>query len=451
MLEGATFMAVIKPEEEVDSLAVPVVAKSTMPSGTTSLPLIQSSIWLETFDGVIHEVEREVSMLCPLLHREVLQNSQGISKRSAIVLPSQVGPSILKLILEYCRFHQVPGRSDKERKMFDEKFIRLDTRRLCELASAAKSLDMNPLVDLACRALARMIEGMTPEEMRETFHLPDDLTEEEKLEPVKITTDDPRIRLLNQLYARKRRALQEKKRRKDEVASVGQSSSAEDGHKDDRSVDDLLSFIDGSGQDGKATRRTKSKKKRNRKKKEQAKDSSLAESSPENRTQSTHSTDEIRQSTDDFRDRQEAKVIGEAEIATDGGFGYDSAELDDEDDDGLDPEMKERLDREVEDFARRLNSGWPDRIQEILALASSSQERGRTSFPLVSVRAPESCYGESANSRPAAQNNNNIINSREVAVQNGGGSSSEETQRRKSQAESSSQLKFRLPEALAQK
>jgi hypothetical protein len=48
---------------------------------------------------------------------------------------------------------------------------------LCELTSAADSLDMKPLVDLTSRALARMIEGKTPEEIRETFHLPDDLTE----------------------------------------------------------------------------------------------------------------------------------------------------------------------------------------------------------------------------------------------------------------------------------
>jgi S-phase kinase-associated protein 1 len=53
----------------------------------------------------------------------------------------------------------------------------LDTRVLCELTSAADSLDMKPLVDLTSRALARMIEGKTPEEIRETFHLPDDLTE----------------------------------------------------------------------------------------------------------------------------------------------------------------------------------------------------------------------------------------------------------------------------------
>ncbi|KAF3324894.1 SKP1-like protein 21 [Carex littledalei] len=38
----------------------------------------------------------------------------------------------------------------------------------------------------------------------EIFHLPDDLIEEEKLEPLKNVNDDPRIRLLNILYARKK-------------------------------------------------------------------------------------------------------------------------------------------------------------------------------------------------------------------------------------------------------
>ena len=41
----------------------------------------------------------------------------------------------------------------------------MDTRRLCELTSAADALDMKPLVDLASRALARLIEGKTPEQV----------------------------------------------------------------------------------------------------------------------------------------------------------------------------------------------------------------------------------------------------------------------------------------------
>ncbi len=41
-------------------------------------------------------------------------------------------------------------------------------------------------------------------QIREAFNLPDDLTEEEKLEPVRNLVDDPRLRLLNRLYAKKR-------------------------------------------------------------------------------------------------------------------------------------------------------------------------------------------------------------------------------------------------------
>lgn len=53
----------------------------------------------------------------------------------------------------------------------------MDTKSLCELISAADSLQLKPLVDLTSRALARIIEGKSSEEIRETFHLPDDLTE----------------------------------------------------------------------------------------------------------------------------------------------------------------------------------------------------------------------------------------------------------------------------------
>ena len=81
----------------------------------------------------------------------------------------------------------------------------MDTRRLCELTSGADALDMKPLVDLASRALAKLIEGKTPEQIRSTFHLPDDLTEEEKLEPIKNLGDDTRIRLLNRLYSKRRK------------------------------------------------------------------------------------------------------------------------------------------------------------------------------------------------------------------------------------------------------
>ncbi|GMP70279.1 hypothetical protein CsSME_00029201 [Camellia sinensis var. sinensis] len=236
-----------------------------MSEGTMAIvkPEMKSYIWVQTADGSIQQVEEEVAMFCPMICREVLQTGMGSSKNYAISLPQRVNPAVLGLILDYCRFHQLPGRSNKERKTFDEKFVRLDTKKLCELTSAADSLQLRPLVDLTSRALARMIEGKTPEEIRETFNLPDDLTEEEKLEPLRNITDDPRIRLLNRLYARKRKELKERERLK--------NVEVEEECVDERSVDELLSFINGGNGDSK--RATKNKKK-NRRRKDQPRDSS---------------------------------------------------------------------------------------------------------------------------------------------------------------------------------
>lgn len=357
-------------QREEESLLSMSVAKSMLPG--SSLQGVKSFVWLQTVDGSIQEVEQEVAMLCPWICREILQKGLGSSKNFAIVLPPQLNSCILKLILEYCRFHQVPGRSNKERKIFDEKFIRLDTKRLCELTSAADSLQMKPLVDLTSRALARMIEGKTPEEIRETFHLPDDLTEEEKLEPLKNTTDDPRIRLLNRLYARKRKELKERAKLKNVEAEVG--------HADDRSVEDLLTFINGGDGDLKGSRGGKCKKKKNRKKKENAKDNISGSSNGNHVEQSiseandSHENGETRGNTCTPNINRISRV---QEVSDDKFSGdFDEADNDDE----MDPIMREKLDREVEDFARRLNSDWPERMQEILASGQEPRKIGPVSL-----------------------------------------------------------------------
>ncbi|XP_077241918.1 SKP1-like protein 21 isoform X3 [Tasmannia lanceolata] len=304
---------------------------------------MKSFIWLQTTDGSIQQVEEEVAMFCPMICREIIQTGMGSSKNFAISLPQRVNPATLSLILDYCRFHQVPGRSNKERKSFDEKFIRIDTKRLCELTSAADSLQLKPLVDLTSRALARMIEGKTPEEIRETFHLPDDLTEEEKLEPLKNTADDLRIRLLNRLYARKRKELKEKEKLK--------NVEVEEERVDERSVDDLLSFINGGDGVSKDARTAKHKKK-NRRRKDHSKDP-LSNNVNENHNKEADSVGSPSKNSK-LQDLSDNTFAPKA----------DFEDLDDE----LDPAMKEELDREVEDFARRLNSDWPERMQEILSL-----------------------------------------------------------------------------------
>lgn len=343
-------------------------AKSMLPG--SSLQVAKSFIWLETAEGFQEEVEQEVAMLCPLICREALQKGKGASRKLAIVLPPQVSSSVLRLILEYCRFHQVPGRSNKERKLYDERFIRLDTKRLCELTSAADSLQMKPLVDLTSRALARMIEGKTPEEIRETFHLPDDLTEEEKLEPLKNTTDDPRIRLLNRLYARKRRELQDKEKLK--------CMDHDEGLKDERSVEDLLSFINGVNGDCKSGKGGKCKKKRHRRKKEPLKGQVPENASSNKMKMISRQEMNVREvqphtrlcSPSNGDPQRSGSTVDDERFAFEAEFDvYD----------GLDPLMKEELDREVEDFARRLNSDWSERKRMQEYLAANSQEQRQIS------------------------------------------------------------------------
>ncbi|XP_011093133.1 SKP1-like protein 21 isoform X1 [Sesamum indicum] len=347
--------------------------------------ILKAYVWLQTSDGSIQQVEQEVAMFCPLICREI-QSGMGSSKNYPISLPSRVNPPMLSLILDYCRFHQVPGRSNKERKSFDEKFVRMDTKRLCELTSAADSLQLKPLVDLTSRALARVIEGKSPEEIREIFHLPDDLTEEEKLEPIKNTMDDPRIRLLNRLYARKRKELKERERLK--------NTEVEEDRADERSVDDLLSFINGSNEggpfdtygfaDSKANRASKSKKK-NRKRKDHHKAAPSNCTSTSNSTTASSDAVYMNKKESNELDSMRSNPTCHGNLSPNPCNGtklhniedntippaedeFDDCDLDDD----IDPALKEKIDREVEDFARRLNSDWPERMQQILSLG---QER----------------------------------------------------------------------------
>ncbi|CAD6201564.1 unnamed protein product [Miscanthus lutarioriparius] len=305
---------------------------------------LKAYIWLQCFDGSIQQVDEEVAIFCPMICREIVKNGTGSSKNHAITLPQRVNPASLSLILDYCRFHQVTGRSNKERKSFDEKFVRIETERLCELTSAADSLQLKPLVDLTSRALARIIEGKTPEEIRDIFHLPDDLTEEEKLEPLKNINDDPRIRLLNRLYAKKRKELQERHERQ-KLKDV----QVQKEQKDERSLDELLCFINGDGGSG-GGKATKSKKK-NKRRKDHAKNPPKADSEPANAEGAACVVPCKVDSSNVSR-----LPCQNPDIQDDVEYPFEDADLDD----GLDPAMKEELDREVEDFARRLNSVWND-------------------------------------------------------------------------------------------
>lgn len=48
------------------------------------------------------------------------------------------------------------------------------------LLQAANYLDIKGLLDVTCKTVANMIKGKTPEEIRKTFNIKNDFTEEEE-------------------------------------------------------------------------------------------------------------------------------------------------------------------------------------------------------------------------------------------------------------------------------
>ncbi|TKC49272.1 hypothetical protein EI555_017152 [Monodon monoceros] len=62
----------------------------------------------------------------------------------------------------------------------DQEFLQVDQGTLFELILAANYLDIKGLPDVTCKTVASMIKGETPEEIRKTFNIKNDFTEEEE-------------------------------------------------------------------------------------------------------------------------------------------------------------------------------------------------------------------------------------------------------------------------------
>lgn len=236
---------------------------------------MKSYIWLQTADGSLQQVEQEVAMFCPFICHDVIQKGMGSSKNYAISLPERVSPAMFSLILDYCRFHQVPGHSNKVWHNFFISLCLVKSGIFCiQQATFFFSSGFGCIgaqvfwrevhsnghkkalwVDIGCRQLATKTFGWSHKSCTCTnywreisrgdtgdisfarrsywgvwcshiyhnlllfydFNI-DSMVQEEKLEPLKNITDDPRIRLLNRLYAKKRKELKERERIKVIVA-----------------------------------------------------------------------------------------------------------------------------------------------------------------------------------------------------------------------------------------
>ncbi|KAJ1127292.1 hypothetical protein NDU88_005695 [Pleurodeles waltl] len=170
------------------SVAVPgrQSRSSPLPDTGDNMPTIK----LQSSDGEIFEVDVEIakqSVTIKTMLEDLGMDDEGDD--DPVPLPN-VNAAILKKVIQWCTHHKddPPPPEDDENKekrtddipVWDQEFLKVDQGTLFELILAANYLDIKGLLDVTCKTVANMIKGKTPEEIRKTFNIKNDFTEEEE-------------------------------------------------------------------------------------------------------------------------------------------------------------------------------------------------------------------------------------------------------------------------------
>ncbi|POM81950.1 S-phase Kinase-associated protein 1A [Phytophthora palmivora] len=153
-------------------------------------PATDVKVKLVSMDGEAFEVEAKVAAMSQLVQTLVADEQEG-DELQEIPLPN-VKAHVLAKVVEFCQYHkdspmaeiQKPLKSNVLSESVDEwdaNFVDgADQELLFELILAANYMDIKSLLDLSCAKVACMIKGKTPEEIRATFGITEEFTEEEQ-------------------------------------------------------------------------------------------------------------------------------------------------------------------------------------------------------------------------------------------------------------------------------
>jgi len=143
-----------------------------------------SQIKLITSDDKEFSVDRDIAE-----RSELIKDMLGNGGDKHPILLYNVCESVLAKVLEYCEHHRgepvhtqdddVPIRTTDITE-WDQRFICVDQEMLFEIILAANYLDIKPLLDVGCKAVANTIKGKTPEEIRKLYNVVNDFTPEEE-------------------------------------------------------------------------------------------------------------------------------------------------------------------------------------------------------------------------------------------------------------------------------
>ncbi len=155
------------------------------PSGDHS-----TTVKLITEDEQEFEVEGKVANMMQTI-KEMMEDLDG-AEGEMVIPVSGVSSNILTKVLEYLKHHVddevvekkeddvVVKQHDSKIEGWDAEFVKMEQPELFETILAANYLNVKSLLDLCCKAVANMIKGKDPEEIRKTFGIANDFTPEEE-------------------------------------------------------------------------------------------------------------------------------------------------------------------------------------------------------------------------------------------------------------------------------
>ncbi|RLN49943.1 hypothetical protein BBJ29_001695 [Phytophthora kernoviae] len=139
-------------------------------------PRHRSKLQLRCADDTTFDVSYEQAMMSSTLW--VLM--QGKKPRNGVkqhVIPIfDVPTESVERALDYCSclYKQQVDRVDTAMHDWEEEFVSLESKELCDLAKVASNLDIQPLVDLTCRSIAQIMSATSEaDELRKKFGLED--------------------------------------------------------------------------------------------------------------------------------------------------------------------------------------------------------------------------------------------------------------------------------------
>lgn len=92
----------------------------------------------------------------------------------------EVEDTYLEKVIQYCIHHESLPLCNND--WWDEEYIKVNPKGVIGILNAAHVLVVKELVELAMKEIAKIIKGKTPEQIRQTFDIKNDLTQKEEEE-----------------------------------------------------------------------------------------------------------------------------------------------------------------------------------------------------------------------------------------------------------------------------